>query len=190
VEPTAFFFHMYFDFTKEMSLIRISLCAAAFSFLSLFFAKKKGYISVQTSFYYLVFEVPVLPRYSSICVAFFCTLSSLPTFNMMPMPLSGCPLSFTHSLTPSRIALPTKPVNSGTRKQIRKRTEKEGKEPPMRDAKPAASAAAADEIARLKAALQAEVEAAKSYRMSLQLALSDLDDEGRFPHTITITCTA
>lgn len=64
-----------------------------------------------------------------------------------------------------------------TRKQIRKRTEKEGKEPPMRDAKPAASAAAADEIARLKAALQAEVEAAKSYRMSLQLALSDLDDE-------------
>lgn len=61
-----------------------------------------------------------------------------------------------------------------TRKQIRKRTEKEGGKVP--DIKPKGEATS-EEADRLRQELQAEVDAAKSYRQSLQLALSSLDDE-------------
>lgn len=61
-----------------------------------------------------------------------------------------------------------------TRKQIRKKTEKEGKAAPAVKAQGPAST---EEAERLRLELQAEVDAAKSYRQSLQLALADLDDE-------------
>eukprot|EP00039_Didymoeca_costata_P008789 m.116508 g.116508 ORF g.116508 m.116508 type:complete len:298 (+) comp14233_c0_seq1:169-1062(+) len=60
-----------------------------------------------------------------------------------------------------------------TRKQIRKRTEKEGKKAPNVQL----AAPSTEEAARLRAELQAEVEAAKSYRQSLAVALSMLDEE-------------
>jgi hypothetical protein len=62
-----------------------------------------------------------------------------------------------------------------TRKQIRKKTEKEGRSAPITSTK---AAGTQDEASRLKAELQAEVDAAKSYRESLQVALSELDEEG------------
>eukprot|EP00037_Helgoeca_nana_P037434 m.16071 g.16071 ORF g.16071 m.16071 type:complete len:313 (+) comp8905_c0_seq1:43-981(+) len=61
-----------------------------------------------------------------------------------------------------------------TRKQIRKKTEKEGRSAPITSTK---AAGTQDEASRLKAELQAEVDAAKSYRESLQVALSELDEE-------------
>jgi len=61
-----------------------------------------------------------------------------------------------------------------TRKQLRKKTVAEGKAAPVTDTKAAPSD---DFAARLKAELQAEVEAAKNYRQSLQVALSSLDEE-------------
>jgi hypothetical protein len=59
-----------------------------------------------------------------------------------------------------------------TRKRIREHTEKRGKEAPKTYSVGEASTEEAD---RLRRELQAEVEAAKEYRESLQLALSDLD---------------
>eukprot|EP00041_Stephanoeca_diplocostata_P015562 m.297483 g.297483 ORF g.297483 m.297483 type:complete len:306 (-) comp20082_c0_seq1:1872-2789(-) len=61
-----------------------------------------------------------------------------------------------------------------TRKQIRKRTEKEGKSAPVTNTTATPSS---EEAERLKRELQAEVDAAKSYRESLQTALSELDDD-------------
>lgn len=61
-----------------------------------------------------------------------------------------------------------------TRKQIRKKTEKDGRSAPVTSTK---AVATLEEAARLKAELQAEVDAAKSYRESLQVALSELDED-------------
>lgn len=61
-----------------------------------------------------------------------------------------------------------------TRKHIRKRTEKEGRTAPVTSSKAEAST---EEGERLKRELQAEVDAAKAYRQSLQVALSSLDED-------------
>eukprot|EP00038_Savillea_parva_P026538 m.54951 g.54951 ORF g.54951 m.54951 type:complete len:313 (+) comp7569_c0_seq2:115-1053(+) len=62
-----------------------------------------------------------------------------------------------------------------TRKQIRKKTEKDGRK--LSTGTGPKAGATLDEAARLKAELQAEVDAAKSYRESLQVALSELDED-------------
>eukprot|EP00040_Diaphanoeca_grandis_P016306 m.84071 g.84071 ORF g.84071 m.84071 type:complete len:311 (-) comp25705_c0_seq1:88-1020(-) len=61
-----------------------------------------------------------------------------------------------------------------TRKQIRTRKEQEGHAAPVTNTNIQPSK---EEAERLKAELQAEVDAAKAYRQSLQMALSSLDEE-------------
>ena len=61
-----------------------------------------------------------------------------------------------------------------TRKIVRKKTQSDGGAVP---AIAAASAPSTEEAQRLQRELQAEVEAAKQYRLSLQQALEELDDD-------------
>jgi len=62
-----------------------------------------------------------------------------------------------------------------TRKRIRQHTEKKGKEAPKVEQSTAGPST--EEAERLRRELQAEVEAAKEYRESLQMALAELDEE-------------